>query len=107
MKKRDIVKSKLLFNDIIQNGKRKTSKYYIICYINNDENKNKYGLAVGKKIGNAVTRNKLKRQLRNIIDKNYNLFPNYNNYIIICKKDVLDLTFQEKEIELIKILKEI
>ena len=103
MKKKDIVKSKILFNDIIKEGKRNANKYFVLCYVKNSINKNNYGIAVGKKIGNAVVRNKLKRQIRNIIDNNNKLFPNYYNYIIICKKEILELSFLEKEKELIKI----
>ena len=40
-----------------------------------------------------------------LIDKNYKLFPNFHNYIIICKKEILDLHFQEMQQELIKLVK--
>lgn len=104
MKKKNVVKSKILFNDIIQKGKRNTNKYFVICSVSKNELNNNYGIAVGKKVGNAVTRNKIKRQIRNIIDKNYKLFPNFHNYIIICKKEILNLSFWEMEKELIKLL---
>ena len=107
MKKRNIVKSKILFNEIIQKGKRNSNKYFVICTLTKNEINSSFGLAVGKKIGNAVTRNKLKRQLRNIIDNNITLFPNNRNYIIICKKDILKLKFQKIELELINLVKEI
>ena len=104
MKKRDIVKSNTLFNEIIQKGKRVSNNYYVICSLKKDFNKNNYGIAVGKEVGNAVTRNKIKRQIRNIIDKNYILFPNSHNYIIICKKEVINLTFNEMENKLKELL---
>ena len=104
MKKRDRVKSNTLFNNIIQNGKHLKNKYYVICYKKKSFEKNKYGIAVGTKIGNAVVRNKIKRQIRSILDKNHYLFPNYHDYIIICKKEILNLTYQEMESELIKLL---
>lgn len=104
MKKRDIVKSNILFNDIIDKGNRISNNYYIICFLSKDEELNKFGIAVGKKIGNAVIRNKIKRQVRNIIDQNYNMFPKNHNYIIICKKEILDLTFQEMNNELVKLI---
>lgn len=104
MKKKNIVRSKILFNSIIKNGKRNANRYFVICsVIKDDENKN-FGIAVGKKIGNAVTRNKIKRQIRNIIDNNYKLFPNFHNYIIICKKEILNISFMEMEKEIIKLL---
>ena len=107
MKKRDIVKSKILFNNIISTGKRVNNKYFIIYYIYKDEEKNNYGFAVGKKIGNAVVRNKIKRQLRNIVDNNISLFPSNKDYIIISKKEILSLTYQEMNNEFIKLIKEI
>lgn len=104
MKKKNVVKSKILFNDIIQMGKRNANKYFVICSVKKDESNNNFGIAVGKKVGNAVVRNKLKRQLRNIIDNNYKLFPKFHNYIIICKKEVLNISFKEMEVELVKLL---
>lgn len=104
MKKRDIVKSNELFNNIIDKGIRISNKYFVICGLRKDFPKNNYGIAVGKKIGNAVIRNKIKRQLRNIITNNYKLFPNYHNYIIISKKDILNLSYQDIEKALIELL---
>lgn len=104
MKKREIVKSNILFNEIINKGERNSNKYFVICREKKDFEKNNYGIAVGKKVGNAVIRNKIKRQVRNIIDKNKKLFPNFHNYIIICKKEVLDLSFIEMEDQMIKLI---
>ncbi|MDE5630927.1 MAG: ribonuclease P protein component, partial [Bacilli bacterium] len=64
----------------------------------------RFGLAVGKKIGNAVTRNRVKRQIRSIIDNNKNLFKNSKDYIIIVKRNFLDLSFQDMERELKSLL---
>jgi len=105
MKKKDIVKSKIIFNDIIKKGVRNTNKYFVICSVIKDEDIPKFGIAVGKKLGNAVTRNKIKRQLRNIIDNNKILFKNNHNYIIIVKKEILILSFQEMNNELVKLIK--
>lgn len=104
MKKRNVVKSKILFNDIIKIGERISNKYYVICSTIKSEVNNNFGIAVGKKVGNAVIRNKIKRQIRHIIDKNNKIFPNYHNYIIICKKDILNLSFKEMEYQLITLL---
>lgn len=105
MKKRDVLKSNILFNEIINNGERNSSKYFVICSERKDFIKNNYGIAVGKKVGNAVLRNKIKRQMRNIIDNNKNLFSNYHNYIIIVKKEVLNLSFKEMNDEFVKLIK--
>ena len=105
MKKREIVKSNILFNDIINKGKKISNKCFIISTISTEEEKPKFGIAVGKKIGNAVTRNYYKRIIRNIITKNKKIFPNFHNYIVICKKEVLNLSYQEIEKEILNLMK--
>lgn len=92
------------FNEIIQKGKYLKSFYYYIYYKDRETNKNgdipKFGLAVSKSIGNAALRNKIKRQLRVIIDNNKKLFKNDRNYIIMVRKDILKISFQDMEKEL-------
>ena len=62
-------------------------------------------IAVSKKQGNSVERNKIKRQLRNIIDINKNLFKKHFNYIIMIRKDYNNLSFNEKVKELESLLR--
>ncbi len=104
MKKRDVVKSNELFNEIIAKGIKINNKYFFIYGMKKDFIKNNYGIAVGKKIGNAVIRNKIKRQIRNIITNNFKLFPNYHNYIIIINKELLKLSYQDMEKQLVDLL---
>ena len=103
MKKKETIKSPIIFDDVIKNGFKLKSKYFIICTKENVQ-KTLFGVAVGKKIGNAVTRNKLKRQIRNIIDNNKMLFKKDRFYIIIGRKECLDITFEEMNNELKKLL---
>ena len=56
MKKKYIVKNNYEFNNIIQTGKCLKNKYYIIYYKENHYNYDRYGISVGKKLGNAVFR---------------------------------------------------
>ena len=104
MKKKDVVKSNILFNEIINKGRHVSNKYFVLCIDKKNDENAQFGIAVGKKVGNAVTRNKVKRQIRCIIDKNYDIFPKFHNYIIICKKEMLTLSFLEMEKELITLI---
>lgn len=97
MKKVNIVKKNQDFKTILDGKKTIGNKYMVIYYKENNIYINRYGISVSKKIGNAVTRNKIKRQVKNIIDKNENLFKKNQDYIIIIRKAFLGLNFQEKE----------
>lgn len=104
MKKFEIIKDKREFDDIIHNYPYLKSKSLVIYNKERNACFPRFGIAVGKKIGNAVTRNKVKRQIRTIIDNNKNLFQNSKDYIIIVKKSFLDLSFKENEDSLRKTL---
>ncbi len=105
MKRYEMVKSHEDFNEIIKNGSKIKNKYMIIFKESKNFEKPNFGIAVGKKLGNAVTRNKYKRQIRNIVDKNRFLFANNHNYIIMIKKEAKLATFQDLEKELINSLR--
>ena len=105
MKRHEMVKSHEDFNEIIKNGKKLKGKYIYIFSKEKNFSKPNFGVAVGKKLGNAVIRNKFKRQFRNIVDKNKFLFKNNNNYIIMIKKEANNASFSELELDLINTLK--
>ena len=106
MRRYEMVKSHEDFNKIINTGKKKSSKSIVMFSLKKDYPKPNFGIAVGKKIGNAVVRNKYKRRFRNIIDNNKLLFSNYNNYIIMIKKEALKSSYEELENELVRLLNE-
>ena len=106
MKKIDIIKSSDEYTEIINTGKSRKNKYYsLFCRHNN--NNNRYGITIPKKLGIAVLRNKTKRRVKNIIDNNKNTMQNAYDYVIIVKKGILELTYLEMEKELLKLMKSI
>ena len=103
MKKLEIIKSSRENTEIINTNKCKRNKYFSVYYRKNND-KNKYGITVPKKIGTEVIRNKIKRRVKNIIDNNKNIVQKNYDYVIIVKKGIIDLTYQEMEKELLKLL---
>ncbi len=105
MKKINIIKKSDEFSSIIKKRNGVSNKYFILNIENNDSNITKFGITFVKHIGNAVTRNKLKRRTKSIIDNNKNIYQDNKKYIIIIKKDAVDITYQEMEKQLISIFK--
>ena len=66
--KKEIIRSKLVFRDIIQNGHRWNGQSIRCFYLEGE--KREIGFAVPKRLGHAVLRNRLKRYMREIYRKN-------------------------------------
>ena len=64
MKKINIVKENRDFNRIIKNNRPFKYKDFIIYIEKKEQSVYRFGFSVGKKVGNAVTRNRIKRQLK-------------------------------------------
>ncbi len=87
MKKKNIIKEKRDFDRIFRFNNQTKSKYaFLYTYDTNKEHR--FGICISKKLGNAVTRNKLKRQIKDIIDKSKLHFTN-KDYIIVLKKSAV------------------
>lgn len=105
MKKKNILKKNSEYNRIIQTFKPIRYKYLSFYIEKITEEKYFFGFSVGKKIGNAVKRNKIKRQLKSIIDKN--IYQNGFNCIIMVNSGIIKKSFQEIEKDVNKIIKDI
>lgn len=95
MKKINVVRENREFTRIIQKNKPFRYKDYVIYIDKREPSVYKFGLSVGKKVGNAVVRNKIKRQLRNILDKND--YKNNFDCIIIVGRGILKRSFLEMQ----------
>ena len=100
------MKSKILAlskNEEFKNllGKKKLSNKYVTIFFGLLENKDNKKLNISfvtkKKIGNAVKRNKIKRQLRNIVNdavKKISMKFEYS-YLVIAKSTMLNSEFKD------------
>ena len=59
-----MIKSSREFTKTIKRGKSVADKYLIIYIFPNNIKINKIGISIGKKVGNSVTRNHVKRLIR-------------------------------------------
>lgn len=95
MKKRNIIKKNNDFFRIINKNKCYKTSSYIIYIEKKEQDKYHFGISVSKKIGNAVIRNKIKRQIKNMVDKKSYL--SCYNIVIIVRKNYLKNNYNDNE----------
>lgn len=105
MNKEKIIKKSTTFTEIISKKNNIKNKYFSIYYISSPETL--YGITVPKKIGKAHLRNKIKRQIKNIITTNEKDIQNNYSYVIIIKEAVKELNYSDLQKELITLIKKV
>ena len=64
------IKRSVEFRQIQKTGRRIRSRFLVVCFCETSQKTSRFGLTVSRKVGNAVTRNRVKRWLRESIRKN-------------------------------------
>ena len=105
MKKNFRVKREKDFKAIFKEGTSFANRKFVVYQLENQKKHFRVGLSVSKKLGNAVTRNQIKRRIRHIIqDAKGSLVKNVD-FVVIARKGVETLEYAEMEKNLLHILK--
>ena len=105
MKKNFRVKREKDFKAIFKEGTSFANRKFVVYQLENQKNHFRVGLSVSKKLGNAVTRNQIKRRIRHIIqDAKGSLVKNVD-FVVIARKGVETLEYAEMEKNLLHVLK--
>ena len=105
MKKRFRVKKEKDFSAIFKKGKSFANRKFVIYRLENNEQHFRVGLSVSKKLGNAVTRNQIKRRIRHILIEHKNQLVENVDFVVIARKGVEILDYAEMEKNLLHVLK--
>ena len=107
MKKRERIKNKIEFDNFIKKTRYIKNNYFILHSKEKLEANPRFGIAVGTKVGGAVVRNRLKRQVRAIINTEKDLFWSNKDYIIVVRKEVLNLKYHEMKEKLTELVNQV
>lgn len=101
------IKSNEEFAATVKKGKVKKAPSYIVHYRKNELNVCRIGLSVSKKIANAVTRNRIKRQIRAMCDSLINYNDHAFDIVVVVRKEFTNNDFEKNKTTLNIILSEI
>jgi ribonuclease P protein component len=86
-----------------QKGVRVNSSNFTVILFNNQTGTKRLGVTVSKKVGNAVKRSRIKRLAREFFRLNKDKLPDSRDMIIIARRDVSSLKYQDVCVELEKL----
>jgi len=106
MKKKNRLKKNEDFQKVIKQKKSVACPTLVVYYYQNDLGYPRVGISVSKRLGGAVTRNKLKRQLRMIVANSIN-YEKGIDYIVIARNPFVKAVFADNERDFKYLLKKI
>lgn len=106
MKIKNRVKKYDEFQKPINEGKYESSSSLNLYYLKNSLEYARVGISVPKKAGNAVKRNKIKRQIRAILVKELDLNSGFD-YIFIARRNYDITNFKETTSDIVSLLEKV
>src|SRR3954464_659525 len=106
MKKEFRIKKNNDFQAAFKKGRSFANRQFVVYSLEKEgQDFFRIGLSVSKKIGNAVTRNRVKRYVRQSILELHDLVSPGNDYVIIARKPTAEMDFFEVKKSLTHVLK--
>ncbi|EMR05564.1 Ribonuclease P protein component [Bhargavaea cecembensis DSE10] len=106
MNKHQRVKKNKDFQRVFKQGKSFANRQFVIYSLRTEgQEEFRLGVSVSKKIGNAVTRNRIKRYVRQAVHELKDELRPDRDYIIIARHQAASIDFHETKKSLIHIMR--
>ena len=105
MKKNFRVKREKDFKAIFKEGTSFANRKFVIYRLENKQKHFRVGLSVSKRLGNAVTRNQIKRRIRHILQNAKGEISEDVDFVVIARNGVEALGYADMEKNLLHVLK--
>ena len=93
------------FQTVYKKGKSTANKYLVMYVLKNENEENRIGISVSKKVGNSVVRHRITRLIRESYRLNVDQFGRGYDIVVIARASAKDKTYQEIESALLHLAK--
>lgn len=101
------IKKNAEFRKIYNCRKSVADRNMVLYFLSNNMEDCRFGFTVSKKIGNAVTRNRVRRLFGEVCRLNKEKFPKGYDFILLARRDIVGLDFYQIEEGILKLLKKL
>ena len=106
MRKSYRVKKEQEFQRVFHHGNSVANRQFVVYQINKSNQAHfRVGISVSKKLGNAVTRNRLKRRIRHILMELDDQITQNADFIVIARSPIVQMSYQEMKSSMMHVLK--
>lgn len=88
------------FLSLSRAGRRIHTSHFVVLSRTNDKGRNRLGVTVSAKVGNAIARNRIKRLLREFFRRHARELPSPQDIVIIARQGAGGLSLEEVTREL-------
>jgi len=92
------------FVNLNRSGKRHHSEHFLVIFKENGLGFTRLGITATKKTGNAVRRNRIKRQIREFFRLKKSFLPRGYDIVVVTKRGAIDCDHREVEAEIGEII---
>lgn len=105
MKFSESLKSSRDFQNVYKKGKSYANKYMVMYVLENNQNINRLGISVSKKVGNSVVRHHLARLVRESYRLHENIFNSGLDIVVIARNNASTAKYADIESALLHLSK--
>ncbi|RBW69149.1 ribonuclease P protein component [Bacillus taeanensis] len=106
MNKKYRIKKNDEFQKVFKAGSSFANRQFVLYVLDKPEQDHfRIGLSVSKRIGNAVTRNRVKRLIREVFSQIQDHLDMHKDYVVIARKPSSDMDFHQTKSSLIHVCK--
>jgi len=105
MKKNNIIKKNKDFKRVYKYGKSYADKNLVFFILKNNNKNTRFGITTAKKINKAVTRNKIRRRLKEIVRKNINNIKKGYDVVVMSRVRGKDCSYKDLETSFLNLAK--
>ncbi|MBQ8327900.1 MAG: ribonuclease P protein component [Lachnospiraceae bacterium] len=93
------------FKNVYSNGKSFANRYLIMYVLENNQELNRLGISVSKKVGNSVVRHRITRLVRESYRLHENIFNSGLDIVVVARNSASEVNYAEIESALLHLSK--